>query len=80
MKHKEINSNLKFVDKKLFSELYSLRIIIRGRELLDESLYQPQQKETLENKPNNSFNVGREKCLAATICFAHNTELPSYKS
>lgn len=73
MKHKELNSDLKFGEKKLFSELYSLRIIIRGRELLDESLYQPQQKETLENKLNNSFNVEREKCLAATICFALST-------
>lgn len=70
MKHKELNTNLKFGQKKLFSELYSLRIRIRGRELLDERLYQPQQKETLENKLNNSFNVEREKCLAATICFA----------
>lgn len=85
MKHKELNSNLKFGEKKLFSELYSLRIRIRGRELLDESLYQPQQKETLENKLNNSFNGEREKCLAATILLCsehhyHSTELPSYKS
>lgn len=61
MKHKGLNSNLKFGQKKLFSELYSLRIRIRGRELLDESLYQQQQqKGTLENKLNiNSFNVER---------------------
>lgn len=70
MKHKEFNSNLKFGQKKLFSELYSLRIRIRERELLDESPYQQQQKETLENKMNNnSFNVERERCLAATIFF-----------
>lgn len=70
MKHKELNSNLKFGQKKLFSELYSLRIRIRGRELLDESLYQQQQKETLENElNNNSFNVERERCLVATIFF-----------
>lgn len=70
MKHKELNSNLKFGQKKLFSELYSLRIRIRGRELPDESLYQQQQKETLENElNNNNFNVERERCLAATIFF-----------
>lgn len=71
MKHKEFNSNLKFGQKKLFTELYSLRIRIRGRELLDESLYHHhQQQETLENElNNNSFNVERERCLAATIFF-----------
>lgn len=67
MKHKELNSNLRFGQKKLFSALYSLRIRIRGRELLDESLYQ-QQQETLE-KELNSFNVEREGCLAATVFF-----------
>lgn len=72
-----MNSNLKFGEKKLFSELYPLRIRIRGRELLDESLYQPQQKETLENKLNNSFNGERDQCLAATICFALSTILNS---
>lgn len=80
MKHKELNSNLKFGEKKLFSELYSLWIRIRGRELLDESLYQPQQKETLENKLNNSFNVEREKCLAATIWFAPSTIITTLSS
>ena len=66
----ELNSNLKFGQKKLFSELYSLRIRIRGRELLDESLHQQQQKKTLENELNNkSFNVERERCLAATVFF-----------
>lgn len=59
MKHKELVSNSKFGQTKLFSELYSLRIRIRGRELLHESFFQ--QKETLENKLNiNSFNAERD--------------------
>lgn len=59
MKHKELDSNSKFGQTKLFSELYSLRIRIRGRELLHESFFQ--QKETLENKLNiNSFNAERD--------------------
>lgn len=80
MKHKELDSNSKFGQTKLCSELYSLRIRIRGRELLHESLFQ--QKETLENKLNiNSFNAEKDainvwlKYLQLSMQLYRNIEL-----